>query len=423
MVSWRTRWRIREYVRNSIWIVPGLFAFLAIVAGVVLPNVEFTIGIEYGVEAARSVLGALAGGMITFTGFVFSILLLAVQFGSSQFSPRMLRRFLRDRTTKIALGTFIATFLYSLLVLRFLGRPEEPEFVPDGAISVAMLLLLASMYMFLRLIARTTSGLRVASVVSELADDSRESIEAAYPKPAPEQPERPLDPPPGPTVTVAYRGQPLVLQSVDGPGLVALATGGGVVIELVPATGDLLVEGDPLFRVHGEGAAAIDEEALQGSIAVGDERTLRQDPPFGFRLLADISAKALSPGVNDPSTSIQALDRIEVLLRILGRRQLTPGVHVDAGGVERLRWPAPSWEDYLSLALDETRQYGEGSVQISRRLRALLEHLHAVVPAYRRPAIEAKLDLVEASARRGFSDELDQIAAAVSDPQGIGSSR
>jgi uncharacterized membrane protein len=426
-MSWRTRWRITEYVRNSIWIVPGLLGVLAIVAGIILPTVDertgTTIGIAFSPDAARGVLGALASGMIAFTGFVFSILLLAVQFGSSQFSPRMLRRFLRDPTTKLALGIFIATFLYSLTVLRYVGRPDNPNFVPNSSISIALALLIASMLAFLRLIHRTTAGLRVASVLGVLAHDARKAIDKVYPDPAPATGEQTVAELPSPSRTVLYRGGAAILQSVDAGGLVGDAERADVVIELVPSIGDLLVEGDPLFRVHGEGGAEIEETELQHSIAVGDERTMRQDPAFAFRLLADISSKALSPGVNDPSSAAQALDQIEVLLRTLGRRRLTPGVLRGPSGSERLRWPAPSWEDYVSLALDETRQYGEGSVQVSRRLMALLEHLRDSVPAYRRPAVEEKLALVEASARRAFSDELDRAAAVTSDPQGIGSSR
>lgn len=120
---------------------------------------------------------------ITFTGFVFSILLLAVQFGSSQFSPRMLRRFLRDPTTKISLGVFIATFIYALLVLRTIGAGGNEDFVPNNAISIALLLLLASTIMFLRLISRTTQGLRVAAVLSELGRDGVEAIRQVYREP------------------------------------------------------------------------------------------------------------------------------------------------------------------------------------------------------------------------------------------------
>lgn len=426
-MSWRTRWRIYEYVRNSLWIVPALLGAIAIGLGLLLPEIDMntktSIGIEFGTDAARGVLGSLAGGMITFTGFVFSILLLAVQFGSSQFSPRMLRRFLRDWTTKVALGVFIATFLFALLELRFVGRPEDPDLVPNGAITFSIFLLLASMFMFLRLIHRTTSRLRVAAVLRELSRDGRKTIERAYPDPAPEENEPPPPPPlPDPVRVVTYRGGPAVLQSIDRRGLVRAASDAGWTIELVPAIGDLLISGDPLLRVTGEPSAR-QERRLRYSVAVGDERTMKQDPAFVLRLLADISVKALSPGINDPSTAVQALDQIEALLRMLGKRALVPGVLRDGGGSERLRWPVPSWADYLDLALDETRQYGEGSVQVSRRMRILLLRLAEHTPAYRRPAVEAKLALVEAGADRGFRDQPDQRAAATGDPQGIGTSR
>ncbi len=423
-VSWRTRWRIGEYLRNSIWLVPGAFALAAYLLGRIEPDAarEADLAVRYSPEAARSLLGALASGMIAFTGFVFSILLLAVQFGSSQFSPRMLRRFLRDWTTKVALGFFIATFLFSLLELRYVGTADDPDLVPNMGITVAIVLLLASMLMFLRLIHRTTARLRVAAVVRELGKDGRKTIDRAYPDPAPAEGEAGSPAPLCDARVVTYDGGPAILQSIDRRGLLKQAIEADLIIELVPAIGDALIEGDPLFRVEGEASTA-HEGRLRKAIAVGDERTMKQDPAFALRLLADISIKALSPGVNDPSTAVQALDQIEALLRRLGTRRLTPGVARDDDGSERLRWPTPSWGDYLDLALDETRHYGEGSVQVSRRMRSLLVRLSDRVPDYRRSPVEAKLALVGIGADRGFQDRPDQVAAGTSDPQGIGTSR
>ena len=424
-MSWRTRWRIYEYVRNSIWIVPALFSAVAIGMGLAIPEIDkhtsTRLGISFGADAARSVLGSLAGGMITFTGFVFSILLLAVQFGSGQFSPRMLRRFLRDPTTKIALGLFMATFIYALVVLRVVGTAANKNFVPDNAVSVALLLLLLSMLMFLRLISRTTQGLRVASVLRDLGRDAQRTVDKVYPEPVGEgdEDQAPGQNPGGPGRMVAYRGEPGILQSVDRDGLIERAAGADAVIELVPRIGELVADGSALFTLHGD-AEAIDEEWLQGAVAIGDERTMRQDPAFAFRLFADISAKALSPGVNDPTTSIQALDQIELLLRQIGGRRLVPGVGLDGAGRVRFRYPTPSWEDYLTLAIDETRHYGEGSVQVSRRLRALLQDLREAVPEFRRSAIDAELELVDASAARAFADLGDRRSAAARDRQGLG---
>lgn len=422
-ISWRMRWRIYEYVRNSLWIVPLILVAVATAMALALTSVDertsATIGISFGEDAARAVLGSIASGMITFTGFVFSILLLAVQFGSSQFSPRLLRRFLRDPTTKIALGMFMATFVYAFAVLRVVGTGDDANFVPDNAITVAILLLLLSMLMFLRLISRTTQGLRVAALLSDLGKDARRLVDTVYPEPAETDEPEPDARPTGSARTVPYRGEPSVIQSIDVKGLVRRAQQCGAVIELRPRLGELVADGSALFTVYDE-QSRLDDEWLRGTVATGDERTMRQDPAFAFRLFADISAKALSPGVNDPTTSTQALDQIELLLCAVGGRRLTPGTVRDDTGAIRFRYEAPTWQDYLSLAIDETRQFGEGSVQVMRRLRALLENVHASVPPSRRAAVEVELTLLDAAAVRVYGDSADTVTAVAGDRQGLG---
>lgn len=426
LLSWRTRWKLIEFLRNSIWIVPAAFVLVAMVMGVLFPDIDeatgVVIGVDYGASAAQGMLGAMAGGMITFTGFVFSILLLAVQFGSSQFSPRMLRRFLRDPTTKISLGMFMATFIYALLVLRTIEPVNNEDFIPDFSVSVSIVMLLVSMFLFLRLISRTTQGLRVAAVVKTVGDEGTAALAEVYPESLPDtgEPEpTPLPPTPGGPRLVTFEEEPGILQSIDHRGLVELATKSDVTIALVPSIGDLVVTGGPLFSVHGEGS--VDAEALRRSVAAGDERNMRQDPAFVFRLLADISSKALSPGVNDPTTSVQALDQIEILLRIVATRRLLPGEVKDQSGKLRLVYPAPSWADFLSIALDETRLFGADSIQIMRRLRALLEDLRDNVPESRRPAVEDQILKLEASVERSFIGDADLLAAGTRDRQGIGS--
>ena len=421
-LSWRTRWRIYEYVRDSLWIVPLILVTLAGALAFLLPEVDkkasTTIGISFGEDAARALLGAIASGMITFTGFVFSILLLAVQFGSSRFSPRLLRRFLRDPTTKAALGVFMATFVYSLGVLRVVGTGDGGAFVPNNSISVAILLLLLSMLMFLSLLSRTTQGLRVASVLTELGDDARRVVDSFYPDPFTNtEPEPVVDGQSERTKrTVRYRGNPGVVQSVDVPGLTERARRADAVIDLEPRFGELVADGSALFTIHGE-QSLIEDDWLRGTVATGDERSMKQDPAFAFRLFADISVKA---HFDDPTTATQALDQIELLLRQVGSRRLTPGVARDTNGTVRLRYKVPSWEDYLSLAIDETRHYGRESIQVMRRLRALLSNVRDSVPEPRRAAVEAELSLLNAAADRLYGDSMDRVTALASDRQGLG---
>lgn len=424
MLSWRVRWRVYEYVRNSLWIVPFVLVTVAVATGFVLTAVDehtdVSIGVQFGSDAGRSVLGAIASGMITFTGFVFSILLLAVQFGSSQFSPRMLRRFLRSPTTKTSLGIFMATFVYALTVLRVVGTGDDADFVPHNSISVALVLLLLSMLLFLRLLSRTTQGLRVAAVVGEVGRDGARAIDRTYSQIAyDEDDEGGQARPSGPHRTVPYRGRPGIVQSFDIQRLVERARRHDAVIELAPRAGDLVAHGFPLFHVYDDAESTIDDEWLRGTVATGDERTMRQDPAFAFRLLADISAKALSPGVNDPTTSSQAMDQIELLLRHVGGRRLT-STGLDRDGTVRLRYRGPSWEDLVTLAVDETRQFGEGSIQVVRRLRALLINVRHAVPAFRRPPLDERIALLDAAALRAFHDRRDQLVAVASDRQGLG---
>ncbi len=422
LVAWRTRWRIREYVRNSLWIVPFVFIAVAVAMGITFPLIDertkATIGVSFGSEAARSVLGAIASGMITFTGFVFSILLLAGWFGDRW----LLQRFLRDPTTKAALGIFMATFIYALAVLRVVGRGTERTFVPSNSISIAAILLLVSMLMFLRLLTRTTQGLRMAAVLRDLGREARRVVNRLYPEPAEEgkQEEIAAGRLEGPVRAITYQGKPGVVQGADVTSLIERAHRADAVIELVPRFGDLIAEGSALFKVYGDLDGVISDEWLRTTVATGDERMMRQDLEFAFRLLADISAKALSSGTNDPATAVQALDQIELLLLQIAHRRLVPGIGRDATGTVRLRYRAPSWEDYLSVAIGETRYYGKESLQVMRRLRALLDDLRASVPDSRRPAVDAELALLDAATVHVFSDSGDQLTAAASDCQRLG---
>jgi uncharacterized membrane protein len=159
---------------------------------------------------------------------------------------------------------------------------------------------------------------------------------------------------------------------------------------------------------------------LRNAIRLDTERTFAQDPKYLFRLLVDISIRALSPAINDPTTAVQSLDQITDLLGRLGRRNLDIGRQYDAGGTLRLTMPAPSWEDYLSLACDEIRMYGATSTQVMRRMRAMFHDLIDAVPPDRRPALERQMALLDRSIERSFPDGEDRLEARKEDRQGLG---
>jgi len=200
---------------------------------------------------------------------------------------------------------------------------------------------------------------------------------------------------------------------------VALAGHADCVIELVPQVGDFVAAGDPLFRVYG-GRAGLTERALHHSVAVGQERTLEQDPTFAFRIIVDIASKGLSPAINDPTTAVLAIDQIHHLLRNVGNRGLEDGFVRDAAGHLRLIYRTPDWEDFVHLAVTEIRQFGGVSIQVARRLRAMLENLIQTVPTERATLLRQELAVLQRSAERFFKEPEDRALADVSDFQGVG---
>jgi uncharacterized membrane protein len=164
----------------------------------------------------------------------------------------------------------------------------------------------------------------------------------------------------------------------------------------------------------------VNERVLRQCVAIGPERTIEQDPRFGFRILVDTATRALSPAINDPTTAVQSLDQLHNLLLDIGRRKLDEEEARDAEGRVRLVYRTPDWEDFVMLAVREIRQYGSGSIQVDRRLRAMFDHLMQTLPEARHPPLQKELRLLRSAVERGFPDLDDRARAGVGDYQGIG---
>jgi uncharacterized membrane protein len=370
-------------------------------------------------EGARAILGTLVSSMLTFIVFVLSATLIVVQLASGQLTPRVIALVLTQRGVKFTLGALTFTYTYTLAAL---GRVEDQ--VPDLYVGVAVVLNLACILVFFLFVQLFSTGLRPASVMLLVADRAHRVVEEVYPlKYDPKLPEQPTTAalPNAPAEPVDFTGPSGVLMAFSLAGLDRLARDVDAVIELVPHVGDSLAPGDPLFRIYG-GARPVSRHALRGCVAVGTERTLEQDPRFAFRILVDIANKALSPAINDPTTAVLALDRIDDLLLNLGRRRLDEGLARGPDDKPRVVYGTPDWPDYVTLAVSEIRQYGEGSIQVDRRLKAMLEHLLASLPESRWPPLQQELALLSTGVGRRFPDEADRKRAGVGDYQGVGGS-
>jgi uncharacterized membrane protein len=267
--------------------------------------------------------------------------------------------------------------------------------------------------------------LRPSSALRAVAMLGREVIRAVYPRWLDEH----HSAPPEPLTCLKDAPARVILNTVDGAvlafdleGLVLLAERSDCLIEVVPEVGDFVAAGDPLFRIF-QGGETLREESLRDSVVLGSERTLEQDPMFAFRIMVDIASKALSPAINDPTTAVLAIDQIHHLLRDVGRRYLAEGQERDSAGRVRLVYRTPNWEDFVHLAVTEIRQYGCDSIQVVRRLRAMLENLIETLPERRAPLLRRELSLLEISSKRTFPDMDDQTLAEISDLQGMGGRR
>jgi uncharacterized membrane protein len=410
---------LRDRLRTSLWFVPTLFAVGAVLLAVGLldldhglagsaPNILFAFG---GTAAgARSVLSTIAQSMLTFTGLVFSITMLVLQLASSQLSPRVTRTFLRDRANQVVLGLFVATFVFTLVVLREVRTPVEDGagFVPAVSVWVAFTLLLASVGAFIYYIDHMAHAIRASTVIASIWRETAGAIDRQIPTGGAGDGD-PTEPAPD-----HVRGDGhLVLKAPSAGYLVALDEGAissaagrdGRIVELLPTIGEFLPEGGPLARLTGDWNREAADEVTH-AIAIGQERTLEGDVAFGFRQLVDIAVRALSPGINDPTTAVQALDRIHDLLRRLVRRRFPAEAETGRGG--SLIVPRPTWRDFVRLALDEIRIAGEGQLQVARRLDAVIADLLEAAPVERMSPLLAQRAALEASVARAFPDAHDR---------------
>lgn len=423
------RRRVLGAIRSKLWLIPGVTALGAFVAVRALVAVDHALQGDreawflFGgtTDGAREVVSTIASAMMTFTGLVFSITILVLQLASGQFSPRVLRTFLEDRNTHVTMATFVGTFVFAIALLPAIrsSTDDAGEFVPALSVFVVFLLVLASVGVFIQYIHHIAHSIRAVTIIKRVATETREAIENMYPEGAADHVGAPIAwrPTTAPRV-ITHRGTAGVLAAVEDEALLRLAHEADAVIEVVPMVGDFVVTGGVIVRCWP--AEARELACAADALTIQAERTPHQDPMFGFRQLVDIAERALSPGINDPSTAVQALDEIHDLLRRLVTRGFPSPVRIDREGTPRLVLPRPGWDAYVHLALDEIRQYGAGSIQIARRLRALLDDCLAVAPPDRRPPLEEQRALLDRTVTREQPDPRERAIARQPSMQGHG---
>ncbi|WP_372727659.1 DUF2254 domain-containing protein [Nocardioides sp.] len=390
--------RVRRLLYRALapfWVVPTLWCLGAVAMGLAIPQIErdspgaLPFLFQGGASGARTVLSSIAGAMISVTGLVFSITIVVLQLASSQFSPRVLRTFLESRITQHTLGVFAASFLYSLTVLRSVIDTESSS-VPQVGVTVAYLLVLGAVGMFLAFIHHITQSISVTNVIRQAADETRRLLHRGqeearhHPETIPDLPHLGGQH----TVLASTSGY---LDTIDQSVLCSAATEHESRIELLYPLGSFVVEGAPVALVHGGGSGDVDWDArVHAGLGYAHDRSMQQDISFGVRRLVDIAERALSPGINDPTTAVQVIHELhDILRRMVVARDPYPVRHDDTGAV-RLVTRDWTFAQFLDLAVDEIAHYGADSLQIPRRLDEMLLDLETAATPRHRPTVAAK---------------------------------
>jgi uncharacterized membrane protein len=330
---------------------------------------------SFGPEGARAILSAIASSMITVAGLTFSITMLTLQLASSQFGPRLLRNFMRDRGNQIVLGTFIATFVYCLLILRTVRGTEESSFVPHLSVAAGVLLALASIAVLIYFIHHVASAIRIESLLKVLAEETCGTIDRLYPQllgcgPPRSEPFAPQAPDVSSSSARSILSEMSgYVQRVDVDAIMKHAAKHDLVVFIESRPGRFVSESDIIYRVHPADQVSDKIAGLfRETFVVGQERTPEQDLEFSVRRIVEIAQRALSPGVNDPTTALYCIDRLGEALRRLAARHNPGPMRFDRNGHIRVITEAVSFMDLACPAFAAIARYGIADADVVAHL-------------------------------------------------------
>lgn len=387
-------------LRTSFWFVPLLIVLAAVGLAVGLIAVESLLPPDaldrwpllFGAAAdgSRALLAAVAGSMITVAGTVFSITIVALTLASSQYTPRVLQGFMRDRVNQTVLGVFVGIFAYCLVVLRTVRGGDDDPFVPSLAVLFALVLAIVGLVFLIIFIHHTATSIQASHIIAAVRRETLHAIDRLFPDA--DRPDDADDGVPSASSNGAAAAHPELdpdgrtwhaflaphsgyIQEVDIPGLIKVAKERHAVIRMERSVGEFVIKGTPVASVLS--LAPLDEDFSRILIAmysVGDRRTQEQDVGFGIRQIVDVALRALSPGINDTTTATMCLDRLTEILVCLAERNIRCR-HRDDEGQIRLLTDAPSFGIFVDESLNQIRRNAEGNLVV---LEHMLRDLDAV---------------------------------------------
>lgn len=418
-------------LRTSYWFIPGALAAIAAALAVALIATDVVIqGRELsglgrfatvGPEGARTLLSTIASAAITVAALVFSITMVVLNMASAQFGPRLLPNFMRQKATQLVMGVFVGTFLYCLLTLAAVTSEAGRTFVPQFAVAGGLVLGVLAFMLLIYLFHHISVFVQAARIIDDVASGLEHALRSSFPErvegaartPDDEAREDDADSPDD-----EEKGRPVAalrsgyVEAIDAADLVELATERGIVIELVCRPGHFVYQGHPLARAAP--ATKVDETLaadIARAIVTGPERTSAQDPEFAVHQLVEVAVRALSPGVNDPYTALNCIDRLAAALCLLAGRDLPSRYVRDANGRVRLVTVPYTYGGVVDAAFNQIRQAAQGHLAVLLRLlEAIAEIASGDIPEPFREALHAQAEAIRESASGRFSARADRAA-------------
>lgn len=418
-------------VRDSLWFLPSVLTLAGAGLAVLLVSVGHRVVEAVGGESvwwlfggspegAQGVLSAISGSIITVTGVVFSVTIVALQLASSQFTPRVLRQFTADRANQIVLGVFISTFTYTLLVQRTIRTDDGGgAFVPHLAVTGAVVLALTSIGFLIFFINHAARSIQASVILESVASDTLRVLQNVFPEPLRDDSTTLL------TVEDFSGGREDAphqvgidragyVQAIDIDALRDAARTGQVMIQLEVEMGRHLLPGQHVASIWpAADATPALEIAVRGSFVLGLERTPHQDLKLGVLELMDMAVKALSPSVNDPTTAMHAIDRLGEVLLALSRRERGDRIEMHDNGRPLVLVRQPRLEDVTALAINQVRLFAADNATVSSALMMTLGDLAALGPAAERSIFIEHIHAVQDTALGRISDNRDREHVAV----------
>lgn len=425
--------KVWDHLRSSFWFVPAAMACLAVALALCAVALDKAVGEDWlermgwiysgGAEGASQLLSTVAGSMIAIAGTVFSMTLVAMSLASSQLGPRLLRNFMRDTANQVVLGSFVATFVYCLLVLRTIRRGDEVAFVPHLSISIGVLLAMVSIGVLIYFIHHVSVSIQANEVVARVSRELEDGIGRLFPgrlgKPASEVSKAPgeSDVP----ATFARDARPVgaledgYLQLINADALMTLASQEDLLLQLERRPGHYLIKGQAMVMVWpGERVTEALAGKLNDAFVLGDQRTATQDVEFSFLQLVEIAVRALSPGINDPFTAIACVDRLGSALSRLARCDMPSPLRFDAHGRLRLIALGATFAGIVDTAFNQIRQSARSNPAVAIRMLDTIAQIAAHVHNPQDAAcLQRHADMIVRGARGAVPEAEDRLAVEV----------